>query len=533
MARLSIETVWSPIELTLRADRRYENPYTDVTVRATFEHESGETHEIPGFWDGGNTWRVRFAPTRPGQWEYAIGSEIDEGISDESDDERDDSGLTAEGAFEATAYEGPNPLKRHGYLRPDGRQLVHDDGTPFFWLADTAWSAGAKATPEEWDEYLTARREQGFNVVQVNALPQHDASRPWDRLPFGEEWNLDQPDPEYFRALDDLVAMAHDRGVLPALVALWFNYAPGTWPDWDQDADRHPFDEAKAARFGRYLGARYGAYGTAWLVSGDTNYEQDDDAALDVYDAAAAAIGESVTHPLRTTHMVGGLATPPHVADRDWLDFHLYQSSHVSDLERPPEMAVQCRARDGKPVINGEPPYERHEFFDEDGVRISRETARKAAWLSVLAGGNAGVTYGGHGIWQWHRDGEKFAGASHTGMPDPWHESLSYPGARDYGALRQFFERFDFGALEPRQDVLADSSSLVRAAELSEDDIVLVYTAEGDDLVLDADATAGADLAWVQPDSWNRVPATADVTADGAVIDAPPWNGDALLVCRS
>lgn len=520
MSGLPLETVWSPVELALRANRQHGNPYTDVAVSATFEHESGESHEIPGFWDGESKWQVRFAPPRPGRWEYSVESDVD------------DPGLAIEGDFEAAAYEGSNPLKRHGFLRPDGRQLVHADGTPFFWLADTAWSAGAKATPEEWTEFLAARREQGFNVVQVNALPQHDASRPWDRLPFGEEWELDSPDPAYFRALDELAAIAHERGVVPAFVALWFNYAPGTWPDWDAPGERHPMDEEQAARLGRYLGARYGAYGTTWLVSGDTNYEEDDEASLDVYDAAGEAIGESVTHPLRTTHMVGGLSTPERVAERDWVDFHCYQSSHVSDLERPAEMAVECRSRDGKPVINGEPPYERHEFFDENGLRISRATARKAAWLSVLAGGNAGVTYGGHGIWQWHRDGERFDGAAHIGMPDPWHETLKYPGARDYGQLRAFFERFAFGALAPRQDLLAGEPGLVRAAELTDDGLVIVYAAEATALTLDADAVDAAETEWIDPATWGCVRASATVGDDGATVDAPPWTGDGLLVCR-
>jgi len=514
------EPVWTPVEFTLRAGQRYANPYTDVTVTATFEHESGTTHEVPGFWDGDGEWRVRFAPTEPGRWNYEV------------DSDRDDAGLVAEGRFDAVEYAGPNALRRHGFLRTDGRHLVHDDGTPFFWLADTAWSAGAKASAAEWERYLTARGDQGFNVVQVNALPQHDASRPWDRLPFGECWDLDDPDPSYFRALDDRVAAAHDRGFVPALVALWFNYAPGTWPDWDSADVRHPMDETQAARLGRYLAARYGAFGPAWLVSGDTNYEKDDDAALSVYDAAGRAIGESVTHPLRTTHMVGGLATPERVARRDWVDFHCYQSGHRTDLGQPVRMATECRSRDENPVINGEPPYERIGFHDADGQRVSRETARRAAWLSVLAGANAGVTYGAHGVWPWHRGDERFGGADYWGTPDPWDEALSFPGARDYGRLRAFCEQFAIGELEPRQDFLAGDPDLVRAAELSDDDVLLVYAARADDVALDADAVEDPDAEWIHPGEWTRVPVQLEDGGWTVTAAAPPWQEDGLLVCR-
>jgi len=528
MSSPPVEQVWTPTEVTLRADQRYTNPYTDVAVSATFEHESGTRYEIPGFWDGDGQWRVRFAPTEPGRWTYEV------------DSARDDSGLATEGRFEAVASAGSNPIRSHGFLEPDGRRLVHDDGTPFFWLADTAWSAGAKASTEEWERYLTARGDQGFNVVQITALPQHDASKPWDRLPFGESWNLDDPDPAYFRALDDLVAMAHDRGFVPALVALWFNYAPGTWPDWDGERVRHPFDPEQAARFGRYLAARYGAYGPAWLVSGDTNYEADDEAALEVYDAAARAIGESVTHPLRASHMIGGQSTPERVADRDWLDFHCYQSGHTVDLDVPAELAADCRSRGEAPVINGEPPYERLEYHDTQGRRIGRETARQAAWLSVLAGANAGVTYGAHGVWPWHRDGERFGGDDFWGMPDPWDEALRYPGARDYGRLRDFCGRFAIGELAPRQDLLADDPDLVRAAELPADDAVVVYAASAEAVELDGatafdDGSAAADvddIEWIDPAEWSRVPASVESGGDSLTVAPPPWEGDGLLVWR-
>ena len=49
------------------------------------------------------------------------------------------------------------------------------DGRPFFYLADTIWSAFTNITLEEWEYYLRRRREQGFTVLQINTLPQ------WDR----------------------------------------------------------------------------------------------------------------------------------------------------------------------------------------------------------------------------------------------------------------------------------------------------------------------------------------------------------------
>ncbi len=183
------ESVWTPVERTLHAERRHDDPFVDVDLRVRMEHESGRSETVPGFWDGGNCWRFRFAPPLSGRWSYETSTDVE------------DAGLSTVGSFVAHPYDGPNPIRRHGFLHATESHLSHDDDTPFFWLADTAWSAGAKATEDEWRRYLTAREAQGFTAVQLNPLPQHDASRPYDRLPFGPEWNLDVPNPAYFQAL--------------------------------------------------------------------------------------------------------------------------------------------------------------------------------------------------------------------------------------------------------------------------------------------------------------------------------------------
>ena len=144
-------TVWQPVELGFQASNDYRNAYTEVELVVTFRHDCGEQWEIPGFWAGGPMFKARFAPTRSGRWTWVARSVPADG------------GLAGEGALDAGVYAGANPLKRHGFIRvaPEGRHLIHDDGTPFFFLGDTVWSAGAKATPTEWDHHVTVRSRQG------------------------------------------------------------------------------------------------------------------------------------------------------------------------------------------------------------------------------------------------------------------------------------------------------------------------------------------------------------------------------------
>ena len=125
-----IETVplWHRTDIVLHSGRAYQNPYTDVEIDAVFTHEDGDEISLYGFWNGGDEWRIRFAPTKTGRWNYVVRcSDADNG---------DLNG--AEGSLIAVANEGTTALDRHGFVRvsENGRYFVHDDGTPFFWLGD-------------------------------------------------------------------------------------------------------------------------------------------------------------------------------------------------------------------------------------------------------------------------------------------------------------------------------------------------------------------------------------------------------------
>jgi uncharacterized protein DUF4038 len=50
------------------------------------------------------------------------------------------------------------------------RFLVHDDGSPFFYLGDTAWELFHRLTLSEAERYLRDRAAKGFTVIQAVAL---------------------------------------------------------------------------------------------------------------------------------------------------------------------------------------------------------------------------------------------------------------------------------------------------------------------------------------------------------------------------
>lgn len=62
---------WHEYEQILTAHQHYTNAYTDVDVWVDFTHDDGTIIRRPAFWDGEQTWKVRFAsPLAHGTWQW-------------------------------------------------------------------------------------------------------------------------------------------------------------------------------------------------------------------------------------------------------------------------------------------------------------------------------------------------------------------------------------------------------------------------------------------------------------------------------
>ncbi len=59
-----------PFEIVLSSAKAYDNPYTDVLLDVELVGPDRRTIRLPGYWDGGKIWKIRFAPPKIGIWTW-------------------------------------------------------------------------------------------------------------------------------------------------------------------------------------------------------------------------------------------------------------------------------------------------------------------------------------------------------------------------------------------------------------------------------------------------------------------------------
>src|SRR5660397_46981 len=152
--------IWDKYEIQYTSSKTYDNPIYNVKdFKITFISPSGRAKIVRGFWDGGTDWKVRFLPDETGVWNWKTECA-----------DKDNSGLhNQSGKFECVKNRSEESIFQQGAVQqePGKYFLSLNDGTPFFWLACTAWNGALKSTDEEWGYYLNQRKKNNYNVIQL------------------------------------------------------------------------------------------------------------------------------------------------------------------------------------------------------------------------------------------------------------------------------------------------------------------------------------------------------------------------------
>ncbi len=418
-------------------------------------------------------------------------------------------------------------------ISPSGRTLLRN-GKPFFWLADTCWSAFTNITDEEWTEYLDLRAEQGFNVLQINALPQ------WDRCgselgvyPFptedGFQFDFSSINPAYFERAATMCRQAVDKGFIPAIVVMWCNYVPDTWAANIMSGNVIPQDRVEPIV--RTICETFDPFDPIYIISGDTGF--DAPATIERYRYVTELVERFSPDTFKCYHIKGRYdVLPAELAEH--ADAYLYQSGHNAGGQGTAvTLAESFRAREPRlPVINSEPCYEQMGYSHMLYGRFRQPEIRAAMWNSILSGACAGITYGANGVWNWQKGGMPKNPIGGEGFLEgfPWNQAVRLPGAWDYAFARKFMEEHDFGALEPAQEVLGKYENEIRAARSG--DTLLLYVPTNAPLILKKDYT-GYTVTAVDLESHKTSQVPFTVGEDGQTrIGIHPYLADVLLLVQ-
>lgn len=516
---------WTTYEIRLDAEETYSNGYTDVDVWVQFVNDRGDSLVRPAFWDGGSSWKVRFAPPDSGRtWAWAsLASVTDEGLSGKT------------GTLRSVAYLGTNSLLKHGLLSmsPGKRNVIHADSTPFLVVGDTPWSIPFRATTEQVMVYAADRKQKGFNTALLLSLqPDINAEGPearntvlgFDRafedIPDG---HLNKLKPDYYQTLDSLVQILLDHELVPVYAPFAHGYG---WKGETAIGSRVAPDEY--ARYCKYLVARYGSQPALWLVNLDGNalapgvkpggeaiekwdgYRQPVGLHYSPYDdwLASWAKGDSTCcfHYNRTYQ------------EEPWLDFQWAQTGH-DGLHLYHKVERMYENEPTKAGMNGESTYEGM----GEGKHGLGWWQGNDAWNQLMHGGTMGVVYGAACLWQWKITPDEPGWPEWTNAPMSWRDALDLEGGRYVGYISKAFKGFDFTDMERRWDLTEGNKPLLAREGL----FYISYLETGGELAI-KDVPAGLPYYWFDPVSGNFN--DEGKTTPEQVFKAPDENPWVLIV---
>lgn len=511
---------WQPVEFFFTAETDVADPFDFERTRfsATFAGPQKARLEVPGFWDGGRAWKIRFTPPQAGEWSYvtSFSNGVDRGLDQKS------------GRFHVDAPDSTstNAVRRHGgFLKvsDDRRSLTFTDGTPFFWLGDTWWAAPSAAMPfENFRRAVDARLAQGYTVFQAHG---HRALFPDAKgVGVGALEATRQPDDEtlrYWREVDRYYAYADEKGLVGAVGFAAANLL-----------DRHSLPELK--RLWHYHIARYGAYPITFLITQEYNMHPDERAAKI---PELMALGQFIkdTDPWKramTAHSWVHSRDKGQAWNEPWLDFIMLQAGHKRTMSGKFYRELWPRTP-AKPFLEAEANYE---GFASDTLNVDAARIRDTAYVAMQCG-SLGFTYGAQGLYSSVLDRTKPGPTAKWGPVKTWDEGLQLPGGAQMQHLRACYESVEWWRLQPLPNAVEPAANLFVKASGSQTALLYfparVKVSPGTRL-RDVPAAARYQAEWFDPRTGKRTKLGMALAADAKGLELPsrPNEQDWMLILQ-
>lgn len=395
---------------------------------------------------------------------------------------------------------------KNGKLKVSANSLyiVHENGTPFFWLGNTAWLLPERLNREEAEYFLTKDREAGYNVEQIQVLNAIPTFNVYGQQANNMEFDFSKVSKPgvygYWEHLDYIVSVAEQNGIYIAMDCIWGSML------------KH-MDTKKAEALGKFLAQRYkDRPNIIWMIGGDIR----GDKSPEVWDAMARAIRKIDNNHIMTFHPRGRTTSAWWFNDREWMDFNMFQSGHrrygqrngdgdytikdntEEDNWRYVDMSFEKKPL--RPVIDGEPSYEDipQGLHDFSAPRWMDYDVRRYAYWAVF-GGCFGHTYGHNSVMQFIRPGLNAS----FGAEKPWWEAMNDPGYNQMKYLKWLMLNLPFTERVADQSVIAGTNGerYDRNIATRGNDYLLVYNYSGKPMDIDLTKISGKkkNVWWMNP----------------------------------
>jgi hypothetical protein len=368
-------------EIAVVCSENFANPFRDARCRAIFIAPSGTEIPVDGFYDGGETWRVRFVPREQGAWRWRAS------IAGAAQP------VSTEGTFRCDGIEG------HGFLRIANRnrfRYEYEDGTPFLPIGiqtcnflrpdfdGPALGEGPSrhVSNEEWlREFAGAvnlvRTQIGQGTTAGCALPLIAAPpRPAAGEPPAPAPAIDRYDLALAARIDEVYRQQRRAGMSQILIlfqdmSLWGDArsAFGRHRDLQGYKSLHAANLPQQEQYIRYLVARYGAFVDIWEIFNEDSFAPDDYLA---HLAAVVREADPYDHLLTTNYSRPGAS---------WCDittWHEYMGMPANEVDLHTVGQIAALKSLGKLVQNTEFGNQR-QLSNHDPVKW-----RIAVWASHM-----------------------------------------------------------------------------------------------------------------------------------------------------
>jgi len=522
-------------EISLRSNAEYENPYTDVEVWANFVNSKNDTLKRPAFWDGGNTWKIRFAPTDVNgiwSWTSFCSDKNNRGLHAKTGSLL--STPNAESIIPMLNSES-NQLIKNGPLKMSkgSRNVVQHSGKSFLVVGDTPWAIPFRATKEQVEVYAKDRQEKSFNAALMMTLqPDKKAEGPNERnteqgfkRAFKDlsDGHINQINTDYFQYYDNLVQTLLDHEIVPVFQPVFHGYG---WKGLEVLG--RTIEPAEYVRYCKYLLARYGSNPAIWLLGGDHNGKDpgvlESGKMMQEWDCYAQPTGIHY-NPCDDYLADWADGDESHCfhynksfQEEEWLDFQWAQTGH-SDEHLYHKVERMYDNLPTKAVANGEPTYEGM----SDGKNGLGWWQGEEAWMQLMHGGTMGVVYGSASIWRWKISATEEGWPEWTDHRLSWKESLALEGSTYVGLVGHILKALPMADIEKKWGLANGKPLLVKEGQL-----YVSYLNQGGEITI-KNLPIGLNYNWVDPKTGE---ANIGGKAFGNTFKAPDENPWVLIIKR-